>query len=302
MLGRIPSLHEWRVAVLLGSGSNVAPVPAAWFFLSRLVSEFGVTVCLSPTPHGEVKAALDAALAPFDMNRPPEGNPGGQWDWWHLGAGENQFAVKPEYDGDPRLIRERFWPGGAVHDQVPLQCDGGPRALLDFAATRAAAIADARGEWEAEQRDWERLVSLNPPAQPLSAFLARHRADPEGYPRERAIADHHSQPLIRALSRRSPDDPYSYPNLAVWILGPDSDPITYYTRDPQTDFDEAAIWAIPTYALITMEGQWIDADHPGTFGTALPGEDASGAYARHATAYLDSLDSGCVIVRIRCHG
>jgi hypothetical protein len=236
------------------------------------------------------------------MNTPPEGNPVGQWDRWHIGAGENRFAIKPEYDGDPRLIHQRFWPGGAAREQVPLHCDGGPRGLLDFDATRARAVADARREWRAEQRDWERLVSLNPPARPLTAFLARHRGDPEGYPRERAVADHHRQPLIRALNRRPADDPYSYPNLAIWVLGPDSDPVTYYTRDPEADFATAAVWAIPTYALITVDGQWIDVDNPGPLGAALPAEDASGAYARHATAYLDNLDGGCVIVRIRCHG
>jgi hypothetical protein len=185
---------------------------------------------------------------------------------------------------------------------VPLQCDGGPRAVLDLDATRANAIADARHDWEAEQQDWERLVSLNPPAQPLTVFLARHRADPQGYPRERALADHHSQPLIRALNHRPADDSYSYPNLAIWIPGPDSDPVTYYSRDPEVDLAAATAWAIPTYALITVDGQWIDTDQPGPFGATLPGEDVSVAYARQATAYLDSLDGGCVIVRIGCHG
>jgi hypothetical protein len=265
------------------------------------VSHFHVSVCLLPTPHRGIKAALAAALAPFDINSPAEGNPAGQWDRWHIGAGEKRFASKPEYDGDPRLIRERFWPGGGVRDQVPLQCDGGPRALLDFDATRANAIADARRKWLAEQRDWERLVSLNAPAQPLTAFLTRHRADPEGYPRDRAVADHHRQPLIRALNHR-PADGLSYPNLAIWVLGPDSDPVTYYTRDPEADLARAAAWAISTYALITADGQWIDNHHRGPFGAALHGEDVSGAYARHATAYLDSLDGDCVVVRVRCHG
>lgn len=266
------------------------------------MGQFYVSVCLPATPRPEVKGALAAALAPFDMNTPAGGNPDGRWDRWHIGAGESRFASKPEYDGDPRLIRERFWPGGGIREQVLLQCDGGPRALLDLDATRSNAVADARREWVAEQRDWERLVSLNPPAHPLTVFLARHRADPEGYPREQAVADHHSQPLIRALNARRGDDPYCYPNLAIWVLGPDSDPVTYYTRDPDADLAAAAAWAVPTYALITVDGQWIDVDHPGPFATALPGEDASGAYARHATAYLDSLDGGCVIVRIRCHG
>jgi hypothetical protein len=112
------------------------------------VSQFHVSVCLAPTAPGPVRAALTAALAPFDMNRPKEGNPDGQWDRWYIDGGENRFAVKPQHDGDPRLIHQPTWPGGASRERLPLRCDGGPRALLDFAATRAHAIADARNEWQ----------------------------------------------------------------------------------------------------------------------------------------------------------
>jgi hypothetical protein len=85
-------------------------------------------------------------------------------------------------------------------------------------------------------------------------------------------------------------------------LDPNADPISYYTRDPQSDLDLAAAWAIPTFALLTTDGQWIDAGQPGPFGHALPGEDRLAAYTRQATAYLDGLDGDCVIVRLLCHG
>jgi hypothetical protein len=263
------------------------------------VSQFRVSVCLPPSSPGKVKAALTAALAPFDMNRPEEGNPDGHWDWWHIGAGDDRFAVKPPHDGDPRLIHQQDWPGGAPRERLPLRCDGGPRALLDFEAMRANVIAGARSSWQAEQQDWQRLAAGHPPALPLTAFLARHHADPQGYTREQATADHHSQPLIQALNHRPRD---RYPNLAIWILGPSSDPISYYTRDPQPGLDLAAAWAIATFALLTTDGQWIEAGQPGPFGHALPGEDRSAAYARQATAYLDGLDGDYVVVRLLCHG
>ena len=57
-------------------------------------------------------------------------------------------------------------------------------------------------------------------------------------------------------------DPDSYPTLAIWILGPDDDPIAYNTRDPQADLDLAAAWAIPTFALLTTDGRWLDAGQP----------------------------------------
>lgn len=266
------------------------------------MTQFYLTVCLPPVPPGRVHAALAAALAPFDMNRPADGNPDGRWDRWHIFAGDDQFAVKPRHDGDPRLIHQPTWPGGAPRERLPLRCDGGPRALLDFESTRASAIADARDIWQAEQQDWQRLVARHPPALPLSAFLARHDADPQGYTWVQAMTDHHRQPLIRALNHRPSDQyPESYPHLGIWILGPDADPISYYTRDPQTDLDLAAAWAIPAYALLTTDGQWLDADRPGPFGHPLPGEDQRTAFARQATAYLDGLDGDCVIVVLLCH-
>jgi hypothetical protein len=265
------------------------------------VSQFHVSVCLPPTAPGMMRAALAAALTPFDMNRPEQGNPHGHWDRWYIGAGDDRFrfAVKPQHDGDPLLIHQPAWPGGARRERLPLRCDGGPRALLDFGATRANAIAEARNDWQAEQRDWQRLVAEHPPALPLTAFLSLHDADPSGYTREQATADHHRQPLIQALNHGEGE---RFPNLAIWILDPNADPISYYTRDPQADFDLAAAWAIPTFALLTTDGQWIDADQPGPSGRTPAGEDQSAAYARQATAYLDGLDDECVIVRLLCHG
>jgi hypothetical protein len=170
---------------------------------------------------------------------------------------------------------------------------------LDFDATREAAVGRARARWQAEQRDFARLVADHPPAEPLTAFLERHHESFGGYPREQAVVDHHAQPLVRALSHRSAWD--RYPHLGLWVLGPDSDPISRFTRDHQADLEEAAVWAIATFALLTLDGQWIDAERPGRFAKVPPGETPSAAYARQAAAYLEELDEDRVIVRLSCH-
>ncbi|MFS4095857.1 hypothetical protein [Streptomyces sp. AF1A] len=263
------------------------------------MSKFYLNVCLPPTSPQELRAALDAVMAPFDINFPDdEWNPNGEWDWWHIDAGdEGGFAVGPEFDGDPRLIFGTT--SSAGRPRRPLRCDGGPRGLLDFEATKAEAVAEARARWQAEQRDFARLVADHPSAEPLSAFLARHRANPRGYPREQAVADHHAQPLVRALSHRSARE--RYPNLGLWVLGPESDPISCFTRDLRADLDGAASWALATTALLTLDGQWTEADRPGPFTHVLPGEEPSAAYARQTTAYLDGLHEDCIVVRMLCH-
>jgi hypothetical protein len=262
------------------------------------VSKFDLNVCLPPTPPEKVRTALAAAMAPFDANSAVGGNPDGEWDWWRIDAGDERFAVDPAHDGDPRLIHEPS-PGGRPRDPAPLRCDGGPRGLLDLRATRAGAVSRARARIEAERADFARLVADHPPARPLTVFLARHSADPVHYPRDHAVADHHAQPLVRALNNRTAWE--RYPNLGMWVLGPDSDPISHFTRDPRPELEVAASWAFVATALLTLDGRWVESDRPGPFGAPLPGETPSAAYARQAAAYLDGLDGECVIVRLLCH-
>lgn len=85
----------------------------------------------------DIQAALDAVMAPFDFNlaSTPEGNPDGEWDRWRIDAGdEDRFVVRPEYDGEPRLIHQPAGSGGQARERQALRCDGGPRALLFAAA------------------------------------------------------------------------------------------------------------------------------------------------------------------------
>jgi hypothetical protein len=137
------------------------------------VSHFYVNVCLPPTPPQELRAALDAVMAPFDIHTPDdEWNPDGQWDHWHIDAGDrHRFAYRPGCDGDPRLISEPAYPSGAPRERLPLRCDGGPRGLLDFDATREAAVARAHAEWLADQdSEYHRGKELQPALDEAAAW------------------------------------------------------------------------------------------------------------------------------------
>src|SRR5258708_27682937 len=85
------------------------------------VSQFHVSVCLTPTAPGPVRAALTAALAPFDMNRPKEGNPDGQWDRWYIDGGENRFAVNHNTTAIPASSTSR--PGPVARPANGCRCD-----------------------------------------------------------------------------------------------------------------------------------------------------------------------------------
>ena len=85
------------------------------------------------------------------------------------------------------------------------------------------------------------------------------------------------------------------------MLGPDSDPITDFTRDPRPDFERAAAWAIAEWALLTVDGRWIDAERRGPFAPPRDGESVADAYARQSDAYLETVDDDVIIVRLLCH-
>ncbi|MEU3896882.1 hypothetical protein [Streptomyces sp. NPDC045251] len=96
------------------------------------------TVCLPPDAHQNLRAAIEEALAPFDMNGDHEPYQG-EWDQWWLGRPGEEFDVLPGHEGDPRLVRASLDARGDSRSRTLGQCDGGPRSLLDFKGMRARA-------------------------------------------------------------------------------------------------------------------------------------------------------------------
>lgn len=260
---------------------------------------YRLTVCLLPFA-GTVEDAITTAMAPFQMYGTDDWSEDWRWDSWTINAGDDlRFPVKPEHDGDARLVYGDRYGTGAKRKRLTLQCDGGPRGLLALDRLRELARTETEQAWHTQQEAWQRLVAEHPPARPLPEFLAAHHANPDAYARDQAVADHHAQPLIQALNHDSLWD--RHPGLAQWMLGPDTDPITFYSRAIEADLDVAATWALPTSALLTHDGRWIEPSEPGDFTQPRDGERDQDAYARCVTKYLEELDEACVIVRLRCH-
>jgi hypothetical protein len=77
------------------------------------LSKFYLNVCLPPTAPEGVRVALEAAMAPFDINLASavDGNPDGEWDWWHIATGDVRFAVKPSNPATSTRPGHRGGPG-----------------------------------------------------------------------------------------------------------------------------------------------------------------------------------------------
>ncbi|WP_431676924.1 hypothetical protein [Kitasatospora sp. KL5] len=196
-------------------------------------------------------------------------NPDAKWDGWVVGGRwPDHFVHRPDAAGDPRLIVDHQEGTGGT-----LRCDGGPRALLDFEAMRDLEEREAA----ARHDRWTELVGGLPAAQPWRHFLARHLADPDGYPMEQARDDHRTQARCRAA--------HDSEEFRYWDGGFSTGRAEYVAR--------ARAEAVPNYALLRLDGTWTE---PGS-----DTEEDRAAYAREANAYLDALDGGTLLVTVDCH-
>ncbi|MER8182602.1 hypothetical protein [Kitasatospora sp. NPDC094015] len=248
-----------------------------------------LTVVLPPTPPGEVMAALDAAMAPFDYNFDEQpGGPAwqGKWDWWHVYGGYDGdgFRVTPEHEADPRLIFEPSMPTGTIRERTPLRWDGGPRGLLDFDAARAP-VAERAAE---RRRAWDLFSAGYPPAVPFEDFIERARRDLTAYPVARAREDFLAQPLINAADA---------PGEACGLFPRMTDPLGHFRGSPEEFVQRETSRVVPTNYLLTLDGHWIDgtSDH---WGSKL---GRTGDYHRFADDHLDNLAPDCLVVRMRFH-
>ncbi|QTD99423.1 hypothetical protein [Streptomyces cyanogenus] len=243
------------------------------------MTKFFATVCLPPTPPHRVPDAIAVALAPYDMNATDDWNPVGEWDWWALRVhSASPYLVRPAYDGDPRLLTPATVPQAGLAPLGPLECYGGPRGLLDFDTMRQRTVQG----YDELRAAWEELVAAHPPARPLAEFVARHEADPDGYPLDRAKEEHLLQPLVQEVAQRAVAGD---PHFGMSFLT--ADPVAWFARDHAAARERALRTALTGYALLTLDGRWRDADSEG--------------YREWADEQLEHLDPEAVVVDVLCH-
>ncbi|MGW4726338.1 hypothetical protein [Streptomyces sp. NPDC004291] len=228
-----------------------------------------VTVCLPPCEPGELRAALAAAMAPFEYDAQigkPDEEWQGEWDHWFIDAHGWDFTVRPGCEDDPLIIRD-----DDVSPRPRSLCDGGPKGLLDLDTGRAAAAREAGEEWDA----WHAFAAGFPPGLPYAHFARRAAEDP-GYTQERMTEDFRDQPVISAL-RQAPalEERFGF------------DPVPWFGEDRAAFVEQAEAGVLPTFALLTVDGRWSD-------GSSHP-------YNVRFNAYLDSLPDVTILVRVLYH-
>lgn len=225
-----------------------------------------ITVCLPPVGPAGLKRAIGQAMAPYRYDREDHPDPDwvGEWDYWHVSGADCLFDVLPGFEDDPRLVRHDDWvePPG---DLPPSRCHGGPRGILDLDTPRAAEARRRSDDWRAYQL----FAARHPPALPFHRFEA-------DLGREAAVAAFREQPLIRAID--------ADPALEERFTG---DPAAHLDDDLETYVARHVAAVLPTPALLTLDGRWVEAGGP--------------EYDRAFNAHLDGLPADTMVVRVLYH-
>ncbi|WP_030443615.1 hypothetical protein [Actinoplanes subtropicus] len=228
------------------------------------MSHYGLFLCLPPWAGKNWREAADLAMEPFRID---DETGRGECDYWHSSGG---FWVRPECVDDPLIVPSSTeWPGD------PLRCDGGPKRTLDLAGMRSAAVATGREVWAA----WQDAVRRHPPALPFDRLRPRY-SDPAA-----AWDAFQAQPLVREFDARHADEA-----TCSTPCGPT--PPRTWSRGSVTTRSASSIaraeWAVTTYAFISTDGRWFDAE-------TTPG------YRSLLRTYLDDLPDEAFLIALDCH-
>ncbi|MEU6854319.1 hypothetical protein ABZ901_30860 [Actinacidiphila alni] len=125
-------------------------------------------------------------------------------------------------------------------------------------------------------------------------FHAPHRPDNPSRPRDPCRCDGAPRGLLDLERMR---ETYLAEARVQWASGLGVEPGA--TEDEH--LRRAAVVAVPTQALLLLDGRWADPSRLGPLGAPDPGESADDAYWRLADAYLRALPDDAFVAQLRCH-
>ena len=215
-------------------------------------------------------------------------NPKSRWDWWVIGGRWPRHLIAVAGATADQLIGAV--PIGAVsgtvndraHRGFRRHCAGGPRRLLDFTAMRDTAHAHAQARYDR----WEALCAQTPPARSWSQMS--HLVHSGDLTIEQARERYQAQPRIIAAH---------HAGLADWL----GCPIDEFGADRDCYLAQARHAAVPGYALLTLDQQWIAPGEAGWWGTSSDGPADRASYHRTANTYLGTLDPDALVIVVDCH-
>lgn len=223
-------------------------------------------------------------------------NPDSKWDWYQIGGRwSGYFPVKLPFDNEDaqHLIHgQRSWTN-ENQTREPWTADGGPIRLLDFEHLRNKKGTEAAERYDAYQA----LVADLPEAIPFrvfaeeaeaSAALSKNRAEQTEI-WDRAREQYRVQPRVQA-ARNSEKFKWDFECL-----------INEFSVSREYYIEKARNEAVPGYALVTPEGEWVAPGKMGWFGMSSESAEDKAMFKAKCNGYLESLSPDTILVAVDCH-
>jgi hypothetical protein len=210
-------------------------------------------------------------------------NPESMWDYWRIGGRWRNYFVAHDLAAG-LVTAHRSWdsPPEPTDRLGVIRCDGGPISALDFEAMRRAEEREAHKRYDR----WETVAAAHPPARSWSEFCSRAELGEIGW--DEARQAYGAQPLIAAW-REDRDNMFGGCPLAEFL-------------PPREEYvAEARRGAVPGYALVTLDREWVAPGRMGWFGMSTDSTGEKSAYRIGVNQYLDQLDPSTVVVVLDCH-
>lgn len=207
-------------------------------------------------------------------------NPEAKWDYWRIGGRWRNYFIAKEWPHERLITTNAGW--DSPKELKRKGCDGGPRGLLDFEAMRDAWADTRVGAYDL----WQDIVRQhgNPPAwADLYGLVELKELDIDDARRK-----YNTHPAIEAARKAEID---------VW-----GDSVEAVYGMPREEFIRLArLAAVPGYAIVTLDREWMAPGRMGWFGMSSDGAGEREVYHLEANRYLDALDPDAYVVALDLH-
>lgn len=218
-------------------------------------------------------------------------NPDSRWDWYQVGGRWSYYfpyKTDLDYQEEHHLIFGNGWPRGEVEFK-PFHCEGGEKRLLDLEKLRA----DKENEAALEYDKYKEFSADYPAARPWSTYVDEFADLPNGKDkwavRDRVREVYNAQPLIAALNAH-PNYRFAFECLVEKFSVERGDYLAAARRD-----------AVPGFALLTLDGQWVAPGKMGMFGVSDDTPEGRAEFKDWANTYIDSLPEDTLLVAVDLH-
>ncbi len=218
-------------------------------------------------------------------------NPESKWDWYQIGGRWSYYfpyRTRIAVNDEMSLIQGSGWPRNEVPSKL-FHCEGGRKGLLDLECLRRDKEDEAAREYDKYKRFAEQFPAARPWAEFVEEFIDMPSGAEKWAVRDRARTVYSSQPLIQAL-RDHPDYRFNFGCLVEQFK---------ITREEY--LAKARREAVPGYALLTLDKEWIAPGTMGMFGSSDDTDESMIAYKEFANGYIDGLPDDVILVAVDLH-